>query len=111
MKTWLDLHKVMENLKGEYNFLMSRFQIKCEWFTHALLTIVLHSVSQFKYKHGIFIQMWIFALETISGIPVHVFVTKSTGICLEFQPTKLSTANFFKKKKKAELSAIILIGH
>lgn len=48
-----------------------------------------------KYKHGIFIQMWIFALETVSGIPVYLFVTKLTGIWVEFQPITLSTADFF----------------
>lgn len=68
----------MKILKGEYSFLILRFQIKCECSIHALLTIVLHSVSQssinveFSYKCEVLLS----ALETVSGIPVHLFVFK-----------------------------------
>lgn len=68
----------MKILKGEYSFLILRFQIKCECFTHALLTIVLHSVSQSEYKFSYKCEVLLSALETVYGIPVHLFVFKIT---------------------------------
>lgn len=55
------------------------------------------------YKHGIFIQMWSFALcsgNSIWNSCSSVCFLKLTGIWVKFQPINLSTANFFKEKIK-----------
>lgn len=98
MKTWLALHKVMKILEGDYSFLIKvpdQMWMFYSCTTDNSFTFCL----PIKYKHGIFIQMWSFALcsGNYLGFLFICLFLKLTGIWLKFQPTNLSTADSLKK--------------